>query len=282
MEQTSSGAAIYETLALSAIRQSNIPTERLHADTTTISFYGEYDMDLSVLSETEKEEYLAIERGYNKDGRPQCNQVVVGQIMNEAGIPISCEADVEEELKRFHKRKCMKRYECICKTEKEIIEKWPRGRRGANTRPEKEERYHILVTQIRPKEKEYEEFLKKESCIVLISNAPDRYSNGELVQTYKGQQVVENSFRELKSPSMASVGSCKKGRDACHKGYCQHCGKYEPRAKVRHVNKKKIYNEKVGRDACHKGYCQHCGKYEPRAKVRHVNKKKIYNEKVYL
>lgn len=29
--------------------------------------------------------------------------------------------------------------------------------------------------------------------------------NRELLQTYKGQQVVENSFRELKSPSMASM-----------------------------------------------------------------------------
>ena len=41
------------------------------------------------------------------------------------------------------------------------------------------------------------------------------------------------------------MGECLKGREACHKGYCQHCGKYEPRAKVRQVNKKKQYNEKV-------------------------------------
>ncbi|WP_373262907.1 hypothetical protein [Hungatella hathewayi] len=40
---------------------------------------------------------------------------------------------------------------------------------------------------------------------MLISNAPGQYSDRELVETYKGQQVVENSFRELKSLSMASV-----------------------------------------------------------------------------
>ena len=26
-------------------------------------------------------------------------------------------------------------------------------------------------------------------------------------------------------------GECKKGRDAEHVGYCQHCDKYKPRAK---------------------------------------------------
>lgn len=29
-----------------------------------------------------------IKRGYNRDGRPECRQVVVGQIVNEAGVPI--------------------------------------------------------------------------------------------------------------------------------------------------------------------------------------------------
>ena len=80
--------AMYETLALSAIRMYNIPVTRLHDDTTTISFYGEYDPDKMDLTEDEKKELLKIERGYNKDGRPQCNQVVVGQIVNEYGLPL--------------------------------------------------------------------------------------------------------------------------------------------------------------------------------------------------
>lgn len=36
-----------------------------------------------------------------------------------------------------------------------------------------------------------------------------------------------------------SAGECKKGREASHTGYCQHCDKYMPRARVRHVNQKK-------------------------------------------
>lgn len=35
------------------------------------------------------------------------------------------------------------------------------------------------------------------------------------------------------------VGQCEKGRDAEHNGYCQKCNKYKPRARVRHINKKK-------------------------------------------
>lgn len=79
---------MYQVMALSAIKQAGIPTHRLHADTTTVSFYGEYDTGKMDLTAEEKAELLQIERGYNKDGRPECRQVVVGQIVNEAGIPI--------------------------------------------------------------------------------------------------------------------------------------------------------------------------------------------------
>lgn len=41
-----------------------------------------------------------------------------------------------------------------------------------------------------------------------------------------------------------SFGECSKSREAEHKGYCKHCDKYCPRSRVRHINKKKQYNEK--------------------------------------
>ena len=34
-------------------------------------------------------------------------------------------------------------------------------------------------------------------------------------------------------------GECDKGREAEHNGYCQRCRLYKPRAKERHINKKK-------------------------------------------
>lgn len=80
---------LYRSLALTVVTLYQIVVSRLHADTTTVSFYGEYDFDLSQLSEAEQAEVLAIDRGYNKDGRPLCNQVVVGQIVNEDGIVLA-------------------------------------------------------------------------------------------------------------------------------------------------------------------------------------------------
>lgn len=52
-------------------------------------------------------------------------------------------------------------------------------------------------------------------------------------------------FKETPCKYYICKGECKKGREAEHKGYCQHCNKYVPRAKVRHINKKKQYNEKM-------------------------------------
>lgn len=42
-----------------------------------------------------------------------------------------------------------------------------------------------------------------------------------------------------------SAGVCKKGREAVHKGYCQHCDKYMPRCREKHINEKKRKLEKI-------------------------------------
>ena len=52
-------------------------------------------------------------------------------------------------------------------------------------------------------------------------------------------------YRETPCKYYVAFNDCKKGREACHSGYCQHCDKYYPRAKVRHINKKKKQNEKM-------------------------------------
>ena len=41
------------------------------------------------------------------------------------------------------------------------------------------------------------------------------------------------------------AGLCKKGRKADHAHYCQHCDKYEPRARVKYKNRKKEKLEKI-------------------------------------
>ena len=39
--------------------------------------------------------------------------------------------------------------------------------------------------------------------------------------------------------------TCEKGRDAEHNGYCQRCDKYETRAHIKHLNKKKEKLNKI-------------------------------------
>lgn len=53
-----------------------------------------------------------------------------------------------------------------------------------------------------------------------------------------------SKFRETPCKYYVNHGECTKGREAEHKSYCQHCDKYCPRVKERHINRKKQYNEK--------------------------------------
>ena len=48
-------------------------------------------------------------------------------------------------------------------------------------------------------------------------------------------------YRETPCKFYIAHLQCQKGRKAEDTGYCQRCGKYVPRAKVRHINKKKEY-----------------------------------------
>ena len=54
-------------------------------------------------------------------------------------------------------------------------------------------------------------------------------------------------YREIPCKYYIAMGQCQKGRQACHKTYCHHCGKYEPRAKVKCPNRKKqdLYHRRV-------------------------------------
>jgi transposase len=346
--------SIYEQLALSAVKSNEIPVTRLHGDTTTISFYGEYDeMDLN---EAEKEELLQIEKGYNKDGRHGDKQVVVGQIVNELGIPLVsrtlngsisdvewnkeaigyletimsqgfsrgifvadsklatdeligrlcgnenpikfvtrcpanfegrlerrmieqayetdrwealgsyhegknasvyegvsfieevcgapmrmlvlrssslknkvqaslekkrlevkgildalgkkefvCQADAEKEIGRTKNLKQLRLFDCTFEIEKEITERWPRGRRSESTHPKTEEKYRVKVMGTALAEQTSLQFIREESSFVIMSNVVDHVTDYDLLKIYKGQQVVENSFRQLKTPQLASA-----------------------------------------------------------------------------
>lgn len=55
-------------------------------------------------------------------------------------------------------------------------------------------------------------------------------------------------FREIPCEFYVCLHNCSKGRkDAEHKGICQTCSKYRPRAKVRLLNQKKVKLDKIRR-----------------------------------
>ncbi len=86
---------MYSTLCLVAYSVYEIAFKRLHSDTTSVSFYGDYKGEVEQDGENTESigitdaEILQIVRGYNKDGRPECKQVVVGKIVNEHGVPVA-------------------------------------------------------------------------------------------------------------------------------------------------------------------------------------------------
>lgn len=57
-------------------------------------------------------------------------------------------------------------------------------------------------------------------------------------------------YREIPCESYIAFHQCKKGRCAEQDGYCQHCDKYRPRAKVRCLNKKKLEIDKLRKKEC--------------------------------
>lgn len=338
---------MYQTFALNAYTVYNIRFQRLHADTSTVSFSGVYEGESGMLQP---------ERGYNKDGRPQDLQVVVGQITDENGIVLDqevmngstsdvswntlaiehareiqkhlpnspvpliadsklvcdahmktllgnnlqfitrlpsnfgkklearkireavakgsweelgkvgqgkkascyqgqsfvermegkkvrvlvlksstlklkaeermakdeeelqllakklegqtffCEADAEKELSQFRKSRHLQRYRDDFRLYSEQIEHWPRGPHKKGASPTSvETHYHWEFLGLSKQEDIWKRDLEEASCIVLLAHVPESYTDKEILEAYKGQQVVENSFRLLKEPALADA-----------------------------------------------------------------------------
>ncbi|MCL6444305.1 MAG: IS1634 family transposase [Alicyclobacillus sp.] len=68
--------AVLSAASFSALDFASVPIDRLHADTTSMSFFGEYQEGCR----------LEIARGYSKDHRPDLKQVIFG-VVTAHGIP---------------------------------------------------------------------------------------------------------------------------------------------------------------------------------------------------
>ena len=117
-----------------------------------------------------------------------------------------CPADAEKEYARFS---ALKELNLFCHEAKilEITnEKWPRGRRSKETKPTITKSYRVRITYLEFDDERRKEYFQSESTLVLISNVlAEAKTDKQLLEIYKGQHVVENSFRHLKHPSVASV-----------------------------------------------------------------------------
>jgi len=123
--------------------------------------------------------------------------------------------DAKAAVTRFCAQKQTQLFEFDFEVVKNTREIWPKGRRGPNTEPKVKVTYKIVHKATRRNEAAYKVFAQEQSCIVLASNAVER-SDREIALAYKGQIVVENSFRLLKSPQVASVIYLKNpGRIGC-------------------------------------------------------------------
>ncbi len=118
-----------------------------------------------------------------------------------------CRPDAVEEVKRMRKDPVFKYFTVDVEYTEEQHERWPRGRRGANTKPlEVTTIVRVVFKGLRPHQERVQSFLEKKSCLVLISNVPEeRFNDRDLLAAYKGQRVVENNFRQLKMPALGSV-----------------------------------------------------------------------------
>lgn len=76
---------VCSTIMLNALSVENIALTRMHADTTSISVYGEYRHDEG---EEESDSFIRLLRGHSKDHRPDLLQLKVGIGVTQDGIPI--------------------------------------------------------------------------------------------------------------------------------------------------------------------------------------------------
>ena len=118
----------------------------------------------------------------------------------------ACKEDAEKELELFNRRKELRMFDYVAEITRIEKEKWPRGRRNEKTRPVKEEKHIIRIKGLKFNEALRQSHFQNESSFVLVSNVMDETTTDRnLLEIYKGQQIVENSFRQLKATCLASV-----------------------------------------------------------------------------
>ena len=84
-------AVLYQGLSRQAVVRLALPdTETIHSDTTSITLYGAY---------ADQQTGAVPTYGYNKDGHPECKQLVAGVVARADGIPLDvdvCDGNMDD------------------------------------------------------------------------------------------------------------------------------------------------------------------------------------------
>jgi len=117
----------------------------------------------------------------------------------------ACEADARKAIGEFEveyqKLLLNPEFEVVPET----ITRWPRGRRGKDTKPQEERTvYFVRQTGFIPAEERILEFKRKKQTFMLLTNVPHAdMDDRNVLKYYKKQHVVEHIFRTMKMSVMA-------------------------------------------------------------------------------
>lgn len=76
---------ILTAVVLSAIKQYDLDTQKVHHDTTSVTVYGDYDL----YRDSTHSHPFVITRGFNKDHRPDLKQIIQSLVCVDRGIPVA-------------------------------------------------------------------------------------------------------------------------------------------------------------------------------------------------
>lgn len=139
--------------------------------------------------------------------KEKARQALDQDILDTNNKAFVCEADAEEEWKRFCKSHKNSLYLCDVSFVETTHEKRPRGNPGKNPKPPQIiSQWSLQIRVTGENVASMTKFQHSEECFVLISNvSPEECGMREILGIYKNQMVVEMDFRILKEPCVASV-----------------------------------------------------------------------------
>ncbi|MDI9469753.1 MAG: DUF4277 domain-containing protein [Bacillota bacterium] len=118
-----------------------------------------------------------------------------------------CQSDAEEEVERMRQNPAFRYFDVDVEYIEEEHVRWPRGRRGANTKPvEITTTVRVDFEEPHPQEEHVQEYRKMRGSLVLISNVPEEHcEDRDLLASYADPKEHENIFRQLELPSLSTT-----------------------------------------------------------------------------